>query len=49
MSGRQSAATDKALRMVLRGSTIAHAARKCGVSWVTIWRALKRAGIKLKR
>ena len=42
MSGRQSAATDKAIKLVLRGSTMAAAARKAGVSYTTLWRALKR-------
>lgn len=42
MAGRQSSATEKALRLVANGLSKAEAARKAGISWVTLWRALKR-------
>ena len=42
MSGRQSSATDKALRLVAKGLNKAQAARKAGISWVTLHRAIKR-------
>lgn len=39
---RQSAATDKALKLYAKGATIAQAARKAGIHWITLWRAIKR-------
>lgn len=48
MTGRNSAATDKALRLVAKGMPVAEAARKTGVSWSTIWRAQQRAGTRPK-
>jgi molybdenum-dependent DNA-binding transcriptional regulator ModE len=49
MSRLQAAATDKALRMVAKGSTLASAARKCGLAYTTVWRALQRSGAFYKR
>ena len=43
MSGKQSAAVDKALRAVARGSTAYAAARAQGIALSTIYRALARA------
>ena len=43
MSGRQSSAVDKALRLVANGLNPHAASRKAGISYSTIWRALKRA------
>ena len=45
MPARQSAAMDRAIKRVLRGATIATAARKGGVNYVSLWRALRRHGI----
>lgn len=42
MTGRNSAATDRALRLVARGMTPSEAARKAGIAYPTIWRAMKR-------
>ena len=42
MTARQSAATDKALKLYAKGLSKAAAARKAGISWVTLWRAIKR-------
>lgn len=42
VSGRQSSATDKALRMIARGSTAYAAAKAVGIALPTIYRALKR-------
>lgn len=48
MSGRQSSATDKALKLLAKGSTKAAAARKAGISWSTLWRAIKRQKRKVR-
>lgn len=42
MSGRPSAATEKALRLVAGGMTAYAAAKKCGIALSTIYRALMR-------
>lgn len=42
MSGRQSAAVDRALELVDKGLTRYAAARKCGLSLSTVYRADKR-------
>lgn len=42
MSGKQSAAVDKALRMIARGSTAYAAAKHHGIALSTIYRAQKR-------
>jgi hypothetical protein len=36
-------------RMVAKGSTLASAARKCGLAYTTVWRALQRSGAFYKR
>jgi DNA invertase Pin-like site-specific DNA recombinase len=43
MSGRPSAATEKALKLVKGGSTAYAAAKKTGIALSTIYRALKRS------
>lgn len=48
MAARQSAAVDKALRLIAKGHTLAEAARRAGVSWSTLWRAQIRAGTRPK-
>lgn len=42
MSARQSAATERALKLVLKGWTAYAAAKKEGIALSTIYRALKR-------
>lgn len=42
MSGRQSAAVDRALSLISKGATAYAAARKVGIALSTIYRALKR-------
>lgn len=42
MSARQSAAVDRALRLVARGMTAYAAAKKEGIALSTVYRALKR-------
>lgn len=42
MSARQSAAVDKALRLIANGMTPYAAARKAGIALSTIYRAQKR-------
>lgn len=42
MSGRQSAAVDRALRMIARGSTAYAAAKSVGIALSTIYRAQAR-------
>ena len=42
MAARQSAATDRALRLVARGMTPYAAAKKTGIAFSTIYLALKR-------
>jgi transposase len=42
MSGRQSAATEKALKLVQKGLTPYAAAKKVGIALSTIYRALKK-------
>ena len=49
MTNRQSAAMDRAIRRVIRGATIAEAARKAGVDYSALWRALRRHNITLRR
>ena len=49
MTSRNSAATDKALALVSKGVKPSEAARKCGISYPGIYRALIRAGMKTKR
>lgn len=46
MTRRISAATEKALRLVSQGMTPYAAAKKVGIAYSTIWRALKREGKK---
>ena len=41
MSRRQSSATERALRLVARGMKPSEAARRTGIAYTTIWRALK--------
>jgi predicted DNA-binding protein (UPF0251 family) len=43
MPARQSAAVDKALRLIEKGLTPYAAAKKVGIALSTIYRALKRA------
>lgn len=43
MSARQSAAVDKALKLVAKGMTPYAAAKKVGIALSTIYRALLRA------
>lgn len=42
MAGRQSAAVDKALKLIAKGLTPYAAARKVGIALSTIYRAQKR-------
>ena len=49
MTSRNSAATDKALRLVARGMTPSDAARKAGIAYPTMYRAMIRAGLITKR
>lgn len=49
MGGRQSAATDKALKLVAKGLSLAAAARKAGISWTTLYRAQMRLGTRKKK
>lgn len=42
MSARQSSATDRALRLVARGVPAPEAARRAGIAYTTLWRALRR-------
>ena len=42
MSGRPSAATEKALSLVSKGMTAYAAAKKCGIALSTIYRALAK-------
>ncbi|MDE2022267.1 MAG: helix-turn-helix domain-containing protein [Patescibacteria group bacterium] len=42
MAGKQSAAVDRALRLVARGMTRYAAAKKCGLSLSTVYRAAIR-------
>lgn len=46
MTARQSAATERALTRVLQGENPHAAARAEGISPSTIYRALKRQGVK---
>ncbi len=41
MTGRRSAATDKALRLVAQGMSGYKAAKKCGLALSTVYRAIK--------
>ena len=43
MSARQSAAVDKALKLIAKGMTAYAAAKKTGIALSTIYRALKRS------
>lgn len=49
MSGRQSEAVAKALRLIAKGSTAYAAARKVGIALSTIYRAQKRARERQKQ
>ena len=40
MSGRPSAATEKALRLYAQGLNKSQAARKAGIAWTTLHRAI---------
>ena len=42
MSGQQSAATERALKLILKGWTAYAAAKKEGIALSTVYRALKR-------
>lgn len=42
MSGRQSALTDKALKLIAKGMTRYRAAKKLGLSLSTVYRAVSR-------
>ena len=42
MSGRQSSAVDRALRLIARGATAYAAAKQTGIALSTIYRALSR-------
>ena len=44
MSGRPSAATERALKLIAKGMTPYAAAKKVGIALSTIYRAQKRAG-----
>lgn len=44
MAARQSAATDRALRMIARGVKPTLAAARAGIAYSTLYRALKRQG-----
>lgn len=46
MTGQVSAATERALKLVLKGMTPYAAAKKTGIALSTIYRALKRESIK---
>jgi hypothetical protein len=46
MSGKQSADTERALRLVAKGITPYAAAKKVGIALSTIYRALKREKAK---
>lgn len=49
MSGKQSADTDKALKLIAKGMTPYRAAKKVGIALSTIYRAIKRnRGTKAK-
>lgn len=45
MSGRESAAVERALRLVVQGANISRAARACGIAVSTLRRALRRRGV----
>ena len=49
MTSRNSAATDRALRLVSKGVKPSEAARKAGISYPGLYRALIRAKMKFKR
>jgi transposase-like protein len=49
MTGRVSSATERALRLIAKGHTVAQAARKFGLAWSTLYRAQLRAGTRQKR
>ena len=49
MSGRQSSAVDKALKLVSQGKTAYRAAKLTDISLSTIYRSLKRHGIVLPK
>lgn len=42
MSGKISASTEKALKLIAGGMTPYAAAKKCGIAFSTIYRAIKR-------
>ena len=49
MSGRQSSQVDEALRLIAGGLSAYAAARRMGIAESTIYRAVKRHGVKLPR
>ena len=49
MSGRQSSQVDEALRLSAGGLSAYAAARRVGIAESTIYRAVKRHGVKLPR
>jgi hypothetical protein len=49
MSARQSAEVKRALRLVFKGATPYAAAKAVGVRPSSVYRAMKRAGIVVKR
>lgn len=49
MSGRPSAATERALKLIAKGMTPYAAAKKVGIALSTIYRALKRRGPQEER
>lgn len=46
MGAKRSAQTEYAIKLVRSGETIAHAARKAGVYWSTVKRAIKADSAK---
>jgi hypothetical protein len=49
MTAKQSGAMDKALKLVARGRTPAEAAERCGLNPVSVRRAMRRAGMKVRK
>lgn len=45
MSGRPSAATEKALRLYAKSGNKSQAARKAGIAWTTLHRAIQRQAV----
>lgn len=46
MSGRQSSATERGLKLIAKGVSVREAAEKVGVAPSTLTRAKKRAGLE---